>query len=74
MEMCLEMLWRSGDELDYADFTKDERIQSIMRRRQFNKLKQTTTDAFVEIVNIIADVQEKPDLIEIMKKVKHFEI
>ena len=26
MEMCLEMLWRSGDELDYADFTKDERM------------------------------------------------
>jgi len=56
---------KQNEELDCSDFTGDERGLSVMRRREIQNvrkemsfLQKITTDAFIELTNLIADVEE----------------
>ena len=65
MNLCIQLL-RHSSELDYRDFTSDEKIIAIMRRkeiweinRDLSGFKQMSRDAFSEFVNLIASVEDR---------------
>ena len=65
MDLCIQLL-RHSSELDYRDFTADEKIIAVMRRkeiweinRDLSGFKQMSRDAFSEFVNLIASVEDR---------------
>ena len=65
-EMSVELLKRNGTELEYHDFTRDERVICVLQRKElsdiiedFNGFRTVTTEALVELVNLVYATEER---------------